>query len=196
MPSEPFAELHPAFSSSGATATPWRDVVAVLEQAEIFWIATIRADGRPHVTPLPAMWLDGTGLDEQMAATSHATRTASSPPGKRVSGHDASRAQTAAASGAWPTQTKTGATGANWIAVEGEITVTAKPQGPVPCATAVSCDKRKSRCARCELRVFLAGLTECCVRWHDSPTPDPTTRPRRGMPWVTLLNVRRHQPRD
>jgi nitroimidazol reductase NimA-like FMN-containing flavoprotein (pyridoxamine 5'-phosphate oxidase superfamily) len=70
MTSEPVAELHSAFSSAGATATPWREVVAVLERAEIFWISTIRADDRPHVTPLPAMWLDGalhfsTGLDEQ-----------------------------------------------------------------------------------------------------------------------------------
>ena len=70
MTSEPVAELHPDYSSPGATATPWREVVAVLEQAEIFWISTVRADGRPHVAPLPAMWLDGalhfsTGLDEQ-----------------------------------------------------------------------------------------------------------------------------------
>jgi nitroimidazol reductase NimA-like FMN-containing flavoprotein (pyridoxamine 5'-phosphate oxidase superfamily) len=70
MTSEPQAELHPDFSSQGATATPWREVHAVLERAEIFWISTVRADGRPHVTPLPAMWLDGalhysTGPDEQ-----------------------------------------------------------------------------------------------------------------------------------
>jgi hypothetical protein len=37
---------------------------------EIFWISTVRADGRPRVTPLPATCLDGalhfgTGLDEQ-----------------------------------------------------------------------------------------------------------------------------------
>jgi general stress protein 26 len=70
MTSEPVAELHREFSSAGATATPWRDALAVLERAEIFWISTVRPDGRPHVTPLPAMWLDGalhftTGLDEQ-----------------------------------------------------------------------------------------------------------------------------------
>lgn len=70
MTSEPVAELHPDYSSPGATATPWPDVVAVLERAEIFWISTVRPDGRPHVAPLPAMWLDGalhfgTGLDEQ-----------------------------------------------------------------------------------------------------------------------------------
>ncbi|MBV9171860.1 MAG: pyridoxamine 5'-phosphate oxidase family protein, partial [Chloroflexi bacterium] len=70
MTSEPVAELHPDYSSAGAAATPWREVVAVLEHAEIFWLSTVRADGRPHVTPLPAMWLDNalhfsTGLDEQ-----------------------------------------------------------------------------------------------------------------------------------
>ena len=63
-------ELHSDFSSPGATATSWAEVVEVLERAEIFWIATVRPDGRPHVTPLPAMWLDGalhfaTGLEEQ-----------------------------------------------------------------------------------------------------------------------------------
>src|ERR1051326_4607512 len=70
MTSEPIAELHPDYSSAGAVATPWQEVVVVLEHAEIFWISTVRADGRPHVSPLPAMWLDNalhfsTGLDEQ-----------------------------------------------------------------------------------------------------------------------------------
>ena len=67
---EPTPELHPGFSSPGTTAIPWDEVAEVLAQAEIYWISTVRADGRPHVTPLPAMWLDGalhfaTGLDEQ-----------------------------------------------------------------------------------------------------------------------------------
>jgi general stress protein 26 len=44
----------------------------VLETAELFWISTIRADGRPHMTPLVAVWLDGalyftTGATEQKA---------------------------------------------------------------------------------------------------------------------------------
>jgi len=44
----------------------------VLETAELFWISTVRADGRPHVTPLVAVWLDGalhfsTGAGEQKA---------------------------------------------------------------------------------------------------------------------------------
>jgi general stress protein 26 len=42
----------------------------VLEDAQIFWITTVRSDGRPHVTPLVAVWLDDalhfcTGADEQ-----------------------------------------------------------------------------------------------------------------------------------
>lgn len=68
--SDPVAVLHPGFSSPGATATPWVEVLDLLDRAEMFWISTVRADGRPHVTPLPAMWLDGalhfaTGFEEQ-----------------------------------------------------------------------------------------------------------------------------------
>jgi pyridoxamine 5'-phosphate oxidase-like protein len=38
----------------------------------MFWLSTVRRDGRPHVAPLPAMWLDGklhfcTGAHEQKA---------------------------------------------------------------------------------------------------------------------------------
>ena len=38
----------------------------------MFWIATVRADGRPHLTPLVAVWLDdaiyfATGFGEQKA---------------------------------------------------------------------------------------------------------------------------------
>jgi general stress protein 26 len=56
---EPRAELNAGFSSSGATARPWAEVVEVLSTAEMFWLSTARRDGRPHVTPLPAIWLDG-----------------------------------------------------------------------------------------------------------------------------------------
>jgi len=70
--SDPVVELDPRFSSEGATALPWSEVVGVLEHSEIFWLSTVRRDGRPHVTPLPAMWLDGalhfcTGPAEQKA---------------------------------------------------------------------------------------------------------------------------------
>jgi general stress protein 26 len=69
---EPKAELDVRFSSEGATPRPWSEVLSVLEQSEMFWLSTVRRNGRPHVTPLPAMWLDGalhfcTGPDEQKA---------------------------------------------------------------------------------------------------------------------------------
>jgi general stress protein 26 len=57
---EPTAELNAQFSEPGAAASPWRDVDEVLARSEIFWLSTVRGDGRPHVTPLPAVWLDGT----------------------------------------------------------------------------------------------------------------------------------------
>ena len=67
---EPTGELNAGFSQPGATPTPWSQVVGQLEDAEIFWLSTVRADGRPHVTPLPAIWDGGvlhfcTGTEEQ-----------------------------------------------------------------------------------------------------------------------------------
>lgn len=69
---QPVGELQPDFSSAGATARPWSDVDRVLTEAQIFWLSTVRRDGRPHVTPLPAVWTGGrlhicTGAGEQKA---------------------------------------------------------------------------------------------------------------------------------
>jgi general stress protein 26 len=69
---EPAAELNEGFSEPGAAARPWAEVAEVLSKAEMFWLSTVRRDGRPHVTPLPAIWLDGTlhfcaGSHEQKA---------------------------------------------------------------------------------------------------------------------------------
>ena len=56
---EPVAELNAGFSEPGAAARPWSEVAEILAHAEMFWLSTVRRDGRPHVTPLPAIWLDG-----------------------------------------------------------------------------------------------------------------------------------------
>ncbi|MBV9786914.1 MAG: pyridoxamine 5'-phosphate oxidase family protein [Chloroflexi bacterium] len=69
---EPVAELEPQFSSGDAQATPWSAARRQLEQAELFWLSTVRPDGQPHVTPLLAVWLDGalyfcTGEEERKA---------------------------------------------------------------------------------------------------------------------------------
>jgi general stress protein 26 len=70
--SEPTTVLDARFSEAGAEPTAWDDTVRALETAELFWITTVRADGRPHVSPLVAVWLDGalhfsTGGTEQKA---------------------------------------------------------------------------------------------------------------------------------
>ncbi|MFF1838134.1 pyridoxamine 5'-phosphate oxidase family protein [Streptomyces sp. NPDC058231] len=55
----PLAELHPDYSDRSATALPWARAVDVLTRAEVFWLSTVRPDGRPHVTPLIGLWSDG-----------------------------------------------------------------------------------------------------------------------------------------
>lgn len=55
---EPLTELG-AFSSDGAAPTPWATARAGLRDAPLYWLSTVRPDGRPHVTPLVGIWLDG-----------------------------------------------------------------------------------------------------------------------------------------
>jgi general stress protein 26 len=56
---EPVAQLNEGFSEPGAIAPPWAEVTRVLSESEMFWLSTVRRDGRPHVTPLPAIWTGG-----------------------------------------------------------------------------------------------------------------------------------------
>jgi len=51
----PTTEVDKRFSSEGAAPVPWDDARQHLEAAEIFWLSTVRPDGRPHVTPLLAV---------------------------------------------------------------------------------------------------------------------------------------------
>jgi general stress protein 26 len=72
MKSDPTAEIDDRFSSPESGPTSWSDALHVLEQAELYWLTTVRIDGRPHVTPLIAVARDGamhfcTGLREQKA---------------------------------------------------------------------------------------------------------------------------------
>ena len=68
----PITELEPQFSSDDATATPWAEAREVLAAAKVYWLSTVRPDGRPHVTPTAAVWLDdalyfSTGQTERKA---------------------------------------------------------------------------------------------------------------------------------
>src|ERR1700758_1458906 len=49
------AEIH-GFSEPDSTPTPWAAGLAQLRAADTFWLSTVRPDGRPHVTPLIAVW--------------------------------------------------------------------------------------------------------------------------------------------
>jgi general stress protein 26 len=76
----PATTLDARFSEPGASPTTWKDARQALEEAQLCWLTTVRIDGRPHVTPLVAVWLDdaiyfSTGADEQkshnLRANSH-----------------------------------------------------------------------------------------------------------------------------
>jgi PPOX class probable F420-dependent enzyme len=69
---DPRVELDATYSDANAKPTSWAEARDVLEGAEIFWLTSVRKDGRPHVTPLLAVWTDGalhfcTGAHEQKA---------------------------------------------------------------------------------------------------------------------------------
>jgi general stress protein 26 len=70
--SMPVAELDQRYSGPGASATEWATGRRQLENAQIYWVVTVRPDGRPHVAPLLAASVDGalhfsTGVEERKA---------------------------------------------------------------------------------------------------------------------------------
>jgi general stress protein 26 len=69
---EPVTQLDARFSDPGVCPAEWAETRRLLEEAQLAWITTVRADGRPHVTPLVAVWLEdalhfATGATEQKA---------------------------------------------------------------------------------------------------------------------------------
>jgi Pyridoxamine 5'-phosphate oxidase len=57
--SVPVTTFDAEYSDPAATATSWEETHRALEEAELFWICTVRPDGRPHVTPVVAVWAEG-----------------------------------------------------------------------------------------------------------------------------------------
>jgi len=55
---EPVTELDSRFSDPAAVAAGWEETRRALADAELFWICSVRADGRPHLTPLVAVWFE------------------------------------------------------------------------------------------------------------------------------------------
>jgi nitroimidazol reductase NimA-like FMN-containing flavoprotein (pyridoxamine 5'-phosphate oxidase superfamily) len=62
--------IDPRYGNASATAPPWPDIERLLTDAQLYWIITVRADGRPHAVPLVGVWHEGafafcTGSQEQ-----------------------------------------------------------------------------------------------------------------------------------
>lgn len=69
---DPNTELCAAFSSPGARAVPWGDALRILGAAEVFWLSTVRSDGRPNASPILGVWVEeslsfSTGNEERKA---------------------------------------------------------------------------------------------------------------------------------
>jgi hypothetical protein len=69
---DPVTELGTSFSDADAVPTEWARGRRDLRDARIYWLSTVRPDGRPHVTPLLGIWFDGalyfcTGPSERKA---------------------------------------------------------------------------------------------------------------------------------
>ncbi len=68
--------------SEATEPVSWQQVSDVLAAAELYWLTTVRRDGRPHITPLVGAWVDDafvfcTGPEEQKAQNlDHSTAVA------------------------------------------------------------------------------------------------------------------------
>lgn len=76
------AHFDSRYSDPDTAAPPWDAVERLLIDAELYWLATLRPGGSPHVTPLIGLWHAGaayvcTGAEEQkarnLAVDPHAT---------------------------------------------------------------------------------------------------------------------------
>lgn len=56
----PVTDIDLRYGEPDATATPWSVGSEILKQAELYWITTVRPEGRPHTVPLMGIWLDDT----------------------------------------------------------------------------------------------------------------------------------------
>lgn len=66
----PTGQIDPRYGDASATTPPWSDIERLLTDAQLYWIITVRADGRPHAVPLVGVWHEGafafcTGPEEQ-----------------------------------------------------------------------------------------------------------------------------------
>jgi general stress protein 26 len=63
-------KVDPRYGNASVPAPAWEDIERLLADAQLYWIITVRRDGRPHAVPLVGVWHDGafffcTGTQEQ-----------------------------------------------------------------------------------------------------------------------------------
>jgi len=63
-------KIDPRYGDASATPPPWAAIERLLTEAQLYWIITVRSDGRPHAVPLVGVWHEGavafcTGPQEQ-----------------------------------------------------------------------------------------------------------------------------------
>ena len=72
MTKQPRVDLDARYGSPGVASTTWPEALRRFEEAQIYWVVTMRRAGGPHVTPLFGVVVEGalhffTGKDEQKA---------------------------------------------------------------------------------------------------------------------------------
>jgi hypothetical protein len=85
----PVTTFDDGYSDPAASATGWQEARQMLESAELFWVCTVRPDGRPHVTPVVAVWADeaiwfSTGAGEVKFANPHVVLVAGANGASRL----------------------------------------------------------------------------------------------------------------
>jgi general stress protein 26 len=51
--------ISPLYGDPSAAAPPWSAIERHLTDTQLYWLVTVRRDGRPHAVPLCGLWLDG-----------------------------------------------------------------------------------------------------------------------------------------
>src|ERR1700688_382877 len=75
----PLTMLDARYSSENAQAKPWPDALAELDKATLFWVVSVRQDGRPHVTPVVGVWADDAFYFSSGAAEQKSRNLAANP---------------------------------------------------------------------------------------------------------------------
>ena len=87
--STPVTTFDQEYSDPAATATGWEETRKALQEAELFWVSTVRADGRPHVTPVVGVWVDDAFYFSSGAGEQKSRNLAASPHCSVITGGNA-----------------------------------------------------------------------------------------------------------